>query len=281
MIFEMRVYIAPGPRKSSHRHAPCRWIWSAGLDICRDERSRKEVDLDCGGCPLHGINPATRSVESRAIAQRVCGCEAASCVAGAGCGGENRGGEGSAALKNTTFGCVERDGIRCLQVHAFDDVDLARIWPVGAKSPECRPDAAGATWHMGDISNEETLCVCPVGSDTHRVAATSWIHDLVINTQIDCSIGEAREAALVCSNGALVVDKPASRVCAREEAELGEEVGVVERIDDGIRGLCGASSANHRCAEGQEKMRDTHDGGWLEEGLINMRLICDRRQRGY
>lgn len=45
-----------------------------------------------------------------------------------------------------------------LTVDTLDDVDFARVRPVGAKEPECRPRAA-ALWHMVEIKDNEAMVV--------------------------------------------------------------------------------------------------------------------------
>lgn len=50
---------------------------------------------------------------------------------------------------------MQSDNRSFLQIDGLDDIDLAAVGPVGAAGPVGWPDAAGVTWHVGDVGDEE------------------------------------------------------------------------------------------------------------------------------
>ncbi len=54
------------------------------------------------------------------------------------------------------------------------------------------------------------------------------------------------------------MNKAICGICAREEAEFVEEVGMVVGIFDLVVCICDASSANERSAEAQKKLWSVH-----------------------
>lgn len=66
---------------------------------------------------------------------------------------------------------VQSDRVLGLGVDAFENVNLAVSWPLGAKHPKGRPCSADATGHVGDVGNDQAACKGLVRCDTDRLAA--------------------------------------------------------------------------------------------------------------
>ena len=68
---------------------------------------------------------------------------------------------------------MERSLVCTLEIHAFDDVNLTAVGPVGPYHPEGRPDSAGGTGHVCEIDGDKTVRVGLVGCKANGVAAAA------------------------------------------------------------------------------------------------------------
>lgn len=94
--------------------------------------------------------------------------------------------------------------------------------PVGTKHPKGGPDAATASGHVLDISDEQARVKGLVRRDPHRLASLAL--GLGVDAEVDAAPGVAREAAVVGRHGARVDLRALGGVRLIEEAELVEEV---------------------------------------------------------
>lgn len=61
---------------------------------------------------------------------------------------------------------MQRGPVDRIEVHAFDDVDLAAMRPVGSQRPEGGPCAA-AEGHVVEAEEIESMCVCVARLETN------------------------------------------------------------------------------------------------------------------
>lgn len=78
-----------------------------------------------------------------------------------------------------------------LQVDGLDDIDLAAVWPVRAARPLGWPDAAGITWHMGDIGNEEAGGEVIRGFHPDGFSAIRCVLSYAVGTEIHLAVPDA------------------------------------------------------------------------------------------
>lgn len=213
----------------------CCGVGVAGADGVGDCRAGEEPYFDGRGGPVHGVDAAALGVEARAVAccARVrggaaCRAEGHGAVVGLESGGLAGARDGAAG-----FG-VRRDQIGADVVDAFEDVELARLWPGAglAQEPEGRPTAAGAVGHVLDVGDEEAVVVAGFGGEADGFAAGACRRqDGVLVDAPVCDVGLRDKAG---GEGGVVVDvgdEAVGGVCGCEEVELAEEVA-------GSVGLC-------------------------------------------
>lgn len=74
-------------------------------------------------------------------------------------------------------------------VDALNDINFAMAGPVGAKHPECGPSSAGASGHMGEIQDHQTLVVGVRAGQTDAVATVTAGDIAVVHPDIDGATG--------------------------------------------------------------------------------------------
>lgn len=122
---------------------------------------------------------------------------------------------------------MEGHGIGGLGIDALDDVDLARVGPVGAKRPEGRPLTAGAAGHMSEVENDEACIVRLFGGDADRVAATAGGNVLTVHAHVDGIVLGADQAGRLSGGLVDVVHIAMSGV-------IGLEIVVSRHVDNGL-----------------------------------------------
>ena len=125
------------------RHPPVCWLRVSVERIVRDTPAREEPDLDEPRRPLHGVHAAFHRVElfPVGIRARVLGTAALVRVLPrridvAVTSDWER--ELPLPIDSAAVVSVQRHYVPRLLVHAFDDVDLAAVWPVVAECPTVR-----------------------------------------------------------------------------------------------------------------------------------------------
>lgn len=234
------------------RLAPRRRRRVARGHVGRDGAAREEPDGDGLRVEVDRVHAAADGVEAVAVVLVAGGRLAAP---GAGVARvavlllERRGGDGAVVGDGAAGAGVQRHGVGLLSVDALDDVNLARVGPaavslpfflfadcryspVGTKHPERRPDAAAARGHVRNVGDKQTRVVRLVGRDAHRLAALTG--SLGVDAEVDAVLREAGEALVVGRLRAGVRLRPLCRVGLVEEAELVEEVGLVEVVVEDV-----------------------------------------------
>lgn len=102
-------------------------------DVCGHGTTRPEPDVNAGGCPLHGIYPASIGIESRPVVFRAGGRNPTACVPA--CRVAVCGQRGSTCLRiRVAYGAaccgVKSDGVCCLCIYTFDDIDFTTVRPI-------------------------------------------------------------------------------------------------------------------------------------------------------
>lgn len=158
VVLEVVVNAATvGRVELGQRSAPSAGIGVLGTDIRGNSGSGEEPDGNVVGCPLSSVDAAVDGIESISIILIVRGSLTASIVALAVAADQFSTRVGPIVANREASRSVQSNRIRRLGVDAFDDVYLARAWPVGANHPEGGPGSADAAWHVTNISDEEAV----------------------------------------------------------------------------------------------------------------------------
>jgi hypothetical protein len=142
LLLECILDIA-GTGELGSRLTPAAGVWAVTEDVFRDGVAGEEVNADGVGGPLSCIYTTTAFVQACTVALSRWMFDGASRVLRLVLGSDitvscnHRARElGSVFANLATRTCVEGHAVVCLIVHAFDDVNLAILWPVGTSGPE-------------------------------------------------------------------------------------------------------------------------------------------------
>jgi len=138
---------------------------------------------------------------------------------------------------------MKSDAVKIVGIDPFDDVDLTTGRPIGTEGPEGWPDAANPSRHVCNVGDEEAVCVGLLRGDSNRSAASRRIDCGRINSQVDGVATISSKTTGIGNSIGGELDETVRGVCTAEEVELVEEVCMIERISDGVVGICDAGSA--------------------------------------
>lgn len=233
------VVVERAPGAGVERHdgqAPARGVGPAGGDVGGHGAAREEPHVDARFLPLHGVDAAAAGVEAGSEGAGAGGAHGAAQGAAEGVAvvAEAGGGAlGAAGVDGAAGAGVQGHGVCGLLVGALEDVDLARVGPVGAEHPEGGPGAAGRGGHVRDVGDEEAVRVGGLGGEAHRGPALGG--DVgVVDVHEDLGVGGGGEAAGGGVVGGEVGDEAVGGVWVGEVVEGGEEVGGVVVVDQGV-----------------------------------------------
>lgn len=243
VVLEVRVDITARARELDHRGRPSRRVGLPDCDVLGHiAGSREEPDLDGIGCPFHRVGASADFVEALPERLGVGGVCAAALVSLA-----------VTLLERTARAGVQRHGVGLGLVDALEDVDLARVRPVGSYGPEGRPDAALIFGGVGDVSDEETLRIALLRDDASGIATgIGRALDLGVGTEIDGVVGVAGQRLGVGLDGRVVLDESVGGVGLAEEVETLEEAGGVVVVLQRIGSVGGVLGCAAEPAKGQQ-----------------------------
>lgn len=143
---------------------------------------REEPDGYMRGIPHHGVDAAAIGVEAGAVGGGEGVVDGAADTFGLAGGIEiaawmdklRRRGEECSVITDRASGAtgMQSHEVRMLVIDAFDDVDFAVRGPgIGFCGPEGGPGAAGAGGHVGEVEDDEAMCVGFVALHTEGHAA--------------------------------------------------------------------------------------------------------------
>lgn len=253
---------ARGPaNKSSHRGSPFFGIGVLRLDVIRNLGARKEPDGNVVRSPLRGIDTATNGVEAIAVVLVVGRMLATACRrAGSTTVGRSKLGGGQSTMIGdfTARSGVKSDGVLCLGVDAFENVNLTVSWPLGPEHPVGWPCPTNAAGHVCNIGNEQAACEGLLRSDTDRLAALGRVLGLVVNAHEDATLVVAGEAF---PRGGIVVhifDEALGGILTCEEVEAVEEIGGIVCRFELISGLSNFGSHQEGATKGHPMVGEVH-----------------------
>ena len=106
----------------------------------------EKPDVDAAARPFSGVNATVHTVEVGAVGVGKVGLDVAAEVSLAVTVG-----------KGTAAAGMHGHLVSALRVDALDDVDFARVGPIGASHPEGGPGATDATGHVRKVYNDESV----------------------------------------------------------------------------------------------------------------------------
>jgi len=173
---------------------PARRIGATAADVGGDACIGEVPDVNSIAGPLCRIDTAISIVKSVPVGRFVRVDDSA-----AGVGGLARSLDVAVASVEGTgeAGVGDRATVTGVQGHlvggtlvdALDDIDFAIVGPVGAEHPECGPGAAGASGHVSQIQDHQTLSVAVLAGQTEAVATVTAGDIAVVYTHVDGATG--------------------------------------------------------------------------------------------
>lgn len=135
---------------------------------------------------------------------------------------------------------MECHNVGRLRVDTLDNVNLARVGPVGSKHPKGRPGSGDATGHVFKVRNEEAVGKGLLRRETNRPATVRGVLGLMVYTHKDLAVDKTGQSLIVGSLRINVFDKAVSWVVRVEEIPSIEEVGSVVGDIERVLGVNGA-----------------------------------------
>lgn len=148
MLSHMFVDIARAEEVRHRSSKVLSWIRRPTADTFRDLIAGKEPNSNRARGPFHSVHSTTSTIEAFTVRVRPAVLHATPSVARTNAAIISDQRSGPALTSNRAIvTCVQTRKVSRGSVGAFNDVDLAAVWPVRAESPECGPGAT-AKWHM-------------------------------------------------------------------------------------------------------------------------------------
>lgn len=136
--------------------------------------------------------------------------------------GEDRAGHGG-VRDGTAVARMQSHGVVSLIVDAFDDIDLARIRPVGTNHPESWPRSTRTARHVRKIEDHESGIVHSIAGQSDALAPGSGCL-LAVCAELHAARGVADQPSLLGSTLVNVLNEAFCWIGSSEELEFAEEL---------------------------------------------------------